>query len=53
MTARTLTLLLLGLAEGATVTRPVKQGDPVPLDAVETVPSTIARLRAVQDAARA
>jgi predicted homoserine dehydrogenase-like protein len=46
-------LLLLGLAEGATVTRPVQQGEPVPADAVETVPSTIARLRAVQDAARA
>jgi len=43
-------LLLLGLAEGATVTRPVRAGEPVPADAVETVPSTISRLRAVQDA---
>jgi predicted homoserine dehydrogenase-like protein len=45
-------LLLLGLAEGATVTRPVRAGDPVPADAVEVVDSTIARLRRVQDAAR-
>ncbi len=45
-------LLLLGLAEGATVTRPVRAGEPVPADAVEVVDSTIARLRAVQDAAR-
>ena len=43
-------LLLLGLAEGATLTRPVRAGDPIPADAVETVPSAIARLRAVQDA---
>jgi predicted homoserine dehydrogenase-like protein len=43
-------LLLLGLAEGATVTRPVRAGEPVPADAVETVESTIRRLRAVQDA---
>ena len=43
-------LLLLGLAEGATVTRAVRAGEPVPADAVETVESTISRLRAVQDA---
>jgi predicted homoserine dehydrogenase-like protein len=43
-------LLLLGLAEGATVTRPVRAGEPVPVDAVETIDSAIARLRAVQDA---
>lgn len=45
-------LLLLGLAEGAIVTRPVRAGEPVPADAVDVVDSTIARLRAVQDAAR-
>ncbi len=43
-------LLLLGLAEGATVTRPVRAGEPIPADAVETIDSTIRRLRAVQDA---
>ena len=43
-------LLLLGLAEGATLTRSVRAGEPIPADAVETVDSTIARLRAVQDA---
>lgn len=43
-------LLLLGLAEGGTVTRPVRAGEPIPADAVETVESTISRLRAVQDA---
>jgi predicted homoserine dehydrogenase-like protein len=43
-------LLLLGLAEGGTVTRAVRAGEPVPADAVATVESTISRLRAVQDA---
>jgi len=43
-------MLLLGLAEGGTVTRPVRAGEPVPADAVVTVESTISRLRAVQDA---
>jgi predicted homoserine dehydrogenase-like protein len=44
-------LLLLGLAEGATLTRSVRAGDPVPADAVEVMPSALTRLRAVQDAA--
>jgi len=43
-------LLLLGVAEGATVVKPVKAGEPVPADAVEIRASTISRLRAVQDA---
>ena len=43
-------LLLLGVAEGATVVRPVKAGEPLPADAVEIRESTISRLRAVQDA---
>ena len=43
-------LLLLGVAEGATVIRPVRAGDPIPADAVEVVPSAVTRLRAVQDA---
>jgi predicted homoserine dehydrogenase-like protein len=43
-------LLLLGVAEGATVVKPVKAGEPVPADAVEIRESTISRLRAVQDA---
>jgi predicted homoserine dehydrogenase-like protein len=43
-------LLLLGVAEGATVVRAVKAGEPVPADAVEIRESTISRLRAVQDA---
>ncbi len=42
-------LLLLGVAEGATVTRPVRAGEDVPADAVEVVPSAITRLRAVQE----
>jgi len=42
-------LLLLGVAEGATVTRPVAAGEHVPADAVEVVPSAITRLRAVQE----
>ena len=46
-------LLLLGLAEGATVTAPVRAGEPIPADAVTTVGSAISRLRAVQDAAHA
>jgi predicted homoserine dehydrogenase-like protein len=43
-------LLLLGIAEGATVVRPVRAGEPIPADAVEIRESTISRLRAVQDA---
>ena len=46
-------LLLLGLAEGATVTAPVRAGEPIPAGAVTTVESTISRLRAVQEAAHA
>lgn len=39
----------LGLLAGARVTRPVAKGDPLPADACELAPSTIARLRSLQD----
>jgi predicted homoserine dehydrogenase-like protein len=42
-------LLPLGLAEGGTVHRPIRAGDPLPFDAIETRPSTIGHLRALQD----
>jgi predicted homoserine dehydrogenase-like protein len=42
-------LLPLGLAEGGTVDRPIAAGEPVPTDAVQVRPSTIAHLRALQD----
>jgi predicted homoserine dehydrogenase-like protein len=42
-------LVPLGLAEGATIERPVAAGDPVPRDAVAIRPSVISHLRELQD----
>lgn len=42
-------LVPLGLAEGATVERPVPAGEPIPHDALSLRPSTIGRLRELQD----
>lgn len=39
----------LGLVGGATLSAPVALGDPIPLDAVDLLPTTIAHLRALQD----
>jgi len=42
-------LVPLGLAEGATVERPVAAGEPIPRDAVGLRPSVIGHLRELQD----
>ncbi len=42
-------LLPLGLAEGATLTAPVRRGEPLPLEACDLVPSTIGHLRGLQE----
>jgi predicted homoserine dehydrogenase-like protein len=42
-------LLPLGLAEGGTVHRAVRAGEPLAADGVETRPSTIGHLRALHD----
>jgi predicted homoserine dehydrogenase-like protein len=42
-------MLPLGLAAGARVTRPVAKGDPLTTDACELPPTTIGRLRGLQD----